>query len=227
MQLATLLVSITLTLLVLERLARGRAALRTRPPRAATLVQPVRLRGAGRRWRPLLRAARARRDRGRGAARAARRPGRSSRSRTACCRPSSARLGAQQPAARRRWARVLVRGASRCCSPTGARVEPLAAGAGAVRVATIGYGLPGSVVAVAVIVPLGLARPPPRRVARHGPAAHRNRDRTASPPTPCASSLSPSRPVESSLERVPRSSTRPRAASAPTASTCSRACTCR
>jgi iron(III) transport system permease protein len=37
----------------------------------------------------------------------------------------------------------------------GRRASPSRAGSGAVRVATIGYGLPGSVVAVAVIVPLG------------------------------------------------------------------------
>ena len=43
----------------------------------------------------------------------------------------------------------------RCCSPTGARSAGSRSPAAAVRTATIGYGLPGSVVAVAVIVPLG------------------------------------------------------------------------
>ena len=67
--------------------------------------------------------------------------------------PRARGVGAQQPAAGRRVV------CSSWCAATvlayGRRVSDTRTSAGAVRVATIGYGLPGSVVAVAVIVPFG------------------------------------------------------------------------
>ena len=153
MQLATLLVSVTLTLLVLERLARGRAALRA--------ARGARRRSCRRSGCAALaaaaaaaRAAAARRARGGGAARAARGvvgrvdPG----------GPAAARVrrrGAQQPAARRDERRARARWSALLLAYGRARRAAPGSAAGAARVATIGYGLPGSVVAVAVIVPLG------------------------------------------------------------------------
>jgi iron(III) transport system permease protein len=121
MQLATLLVSITLTLLVLERLARGRARYAQLAARG-DLVPPVRLRGVA-------------------AAAAALVP---------------LEFGASVRNS------LLLAGMSAVMVPVvglllayGARSSRSRVAAAAARSATIGYGLPGSVVAVAVIVPLG------------------------------------------------------------------------
>ncbi len=87
MQLATLLVSVTLALLVLERLARGRARHAQLAAQGELLAaDPAARRGGGPRCR---RPARARRRRGRGPARAAHPSGRSRPSRRACSRRSS------------------------------------------------------------------------------------------------------------------------------------------
>ena len=150
MQFATLLVSVTLLLLLLERLARGRARFHHSASRG-DLLPPIRLHG------PAAVAAvvgplAARRAGGGGAAGAARRlvgpvdPGRPARPRvrhrrpaTACCCPA--------------MSAVLVPIVALALA-YGVRTSRSRTAGGAARVATIGYGLPGSVVAVAVIVPL-------------------------------------------------------------------------
>ena len=149
MQLATLLVSVTLTLLVLERLARGRARHAAHAP-SGDVVRPVRLRRAA--------------------------------AFAAVVGPScllgfvvaapliqlglwsadslSAGLVAPEFATAARNS-VLLAAISAVTVPIvavllgyGVRASRSSLAAGAARVATIGYGLPGSVVAVAVIVPL-------------------------------------------------------------------------
>jgi iron(III) transport system permease protein len=148
MQLATLLVSITLTLLLLERLARGRARYHAA---GGDVVAPVRLHGF--------------------AAVAA-----------AACPLALVAVVVIAPLAQlTAWSvesigegllapefataarnSVLFAGVSALLVPVvatllayGVRASRSRAAAGAARAATIGYGLPGSVVAVAVIVPLG------------------------------------------------------------------------
>ena len=152
MQFAMLLVSITLTLLVLERLARGRARHAQLAARG-DLVPPVRLRGLARRGGRGDPAARARR-----AAWCSRRwPS------SASGRSQSINEGLLAPefatAARNS---VLLAGMSAILVPVvalllayGVRASRSRTAAVSARTATIGYGLPGSVVAVAVIVPLG------------------------------------------------------------------------
>ena len=151
MQFAMLLVSVTLTLLVLERLARGRAR-HAQVAARGDVVPPVRLRGRRRgsppwscrsRWWVSWSSPRSRSSA----------CGRCSRSTRACSRPSS------PPSARNS---VLLSGMSAILVPVvalllayGVRASRSRTAAGAARTATIGYGLPGSVVAVAVIVPLG------------------------------------------------------------------------
>jgi iron(III) transport system permease protein len=149
MQLATLLVSVTLALLALERFARGRARYHQHAARGET-VAPVRLRGA---WALaavalplLLLAAVVLAPLGQLAAWAV----------------GSVRHGLLAPefatAARNSlmlavMSAVLVGGVATLLA-YGLRASRSRTSAGAVRLATIGYGLPGSVVAVAVIVPL-------------------------------------------------------------------------
>ena len=150
MQLATLLVSVTLTLLVLERLARGRARYDQLAARG-DLAPPVRLRGvaaAGAVLAPLALV---------GVVVAA------PLAQLAVWSIDSVRDGLLAPefatAARNS---VLLAAMSALLVPLaaillayGARASRSRLAAGAGRTATIGYGLPGSVVAVAVIVPLG------------------------------------------------------------------------
>jgi iron(III) transport system permease protein len=150
MQLATLLVSVTLTLLVLERYLRGRARYQQLTARG-DLVPPVRLRGlaavaavlvplalvGGVVVAPIAQlavwAVRSIQD--------------------GLLAPEFA-LGARNS--------LLLSGMSAILVPAlalllayGVRLSRSRTAGGAARAATIGYGLPGSVVAVAVIVPLG------------------------------------------------------------------------
>ena len=150
MQLATLLVSVTLTLLALERLARGRARHAQLAARGDA-VRPVRLRGLAAAAAALVPLALV----------------------GGVVLAPLAQLGAWSlesirdgllpvdfgPAVRNS---LLLAGMSAVLVPVvalllayGARASRSKAAAGAARTATIGYGLPGSVVAVAVIVPLG------------------------------------------------------------------------
>jgi iron(III) transport system permease protein len=150
MQLATLLVSVTLTLLVLERLARGRAR-HTQLAARGDVVPPVRLRGlaaAGALIGPLLLV---------GVVVGA------PLAQLVVWAAESVREGLLAPEfATATRNSVLLALMSAVLVPTSAVVlaygvrasrSRLAGVAG--RTATIGYGLPGSVVAVAVIVPLG------------------------------------------------------------------------
>jgi iron(III) transport system permease protein len=148
MQLATLLVSITLTLLLLERLARGRARYEAA---GGDVVAPVRLHGPA-------------------AVAAAALPlclvglvVVAPLAQLAAWSVESIDEGLLAPefatAARNS---VLFAGVSALLVPIvatllayGVRASRSRVAAGAARAATIGYGLPGSVVAVAVIVPLG------------------------------------------------------------------------
>jgi iron(III) transport system permease protein len=150
MQLATLLVSVTLTLLVLERLARGRARYHQHAARG-DFTPPVRLRGA---------------------VAAAAVLGPLALVGLVVAAPlvqlgvwslDSIREGLLSPefatAARNS---VLLAAMSALLVPVaavllayGVRASRSRLAAAAARTATIGYGLPGSVVAVAVIVPLG------------------------------------------------------------------------
>jgi iron(III) transport system permease protein len=150
MQLATLLVSVTLTLLALERLARGRARHAQLAARGDA-VRPVRLSGLA-------------------AAAAALAPlalvglvvG-APLAQLAAWSAESISDGLLPPefgASVRNS--LLLAGMSAVLVPVvalllayGARASRSRLAAGAARTATIGYGLPGSVVAVAVIVPLG------------------------------------------------------------------------
>jgi iron(III) transport system permease protein len=150
MQLATLLVSVTLALLLLERLARGRARYH-QAAAGGDVVPPVRLRGLAAAvavigplalvgfvvLAPL--------------------------AQLGAWSVESVRDGLLAPefasAARNS---VLLAGISALLVPLlavviayGVRASGSRLAAGAARAATIGYGLPGSVVAVAVIVPLG------------------------------------------------------------------------
>jgi iron(III) transport system permease protein len=150
MQLATLLVSVTLTLLALERLARGRARHAQLAARG-DVVRPVRLRGlaaAAAALVPLVLVG-------------------------VVVLAPLAQLGAWSvesvrdgllPAEFGSSVRnsLLLAGMSAVLVPVvalllayGARASRSSTAAAAARTATIGYGLPGSVVAVAVIVPLG------------------------------------------------------------------------
>ena len=133
---------------------------------------------------------------------------------------------AQQPAALRHERRARAgRGAAarlRARARAGSRTAATAA-----RTATIGYGLPGSVVAVAVIVPLGWIDRRLDGAVRHGLTSHGHGDRTL---LRLSRSLPRPRLGRGRVEPpagAARSSTRPPAAWAPTGSTCSRACTCR
>ena len=150
MQLATLLVSVTLTLLALERVARGRARHAQLAARGDA-VRPVRLRGLAAAAAALVPLALV----------------------GGVVLAPLAQLGAWSaesirdgllpvdfgPAVRNS---LLLAGMSAVLVPVvalllayGARASRSTAAAAAARTATIGYGLPGSVVAVAVIVPLG------------------------------------------------------------------------
>jgi iron(III) transport system permease protein len=149
MQLATLLVSVTLTLLLLERLARGRARYHQHLGEG-DFVPPVRLRGAA-------------------AAAAVLGPLAlivlvvlAPLAQLAAWSLESVREGLLPPefAASARNS-VLLAALSALLIPIaalllayGVRASRSRIAAGAARAATIGYGLPGSVVAVAVIVPL-------------------------------------------------------------------------
>ena len=224
LQLGTLLVSITLMLLLLERLSRGRARYARRSQRTDG-GSPVRLRGAGGRGArcgvPLLLVALV------VAAPLAQLAVWSIR--VDLRRSGSAgvrRRCAQQPDARRdvdraswwAWPLVLAYGRARAAR----RVS-----AGAVRTATIGYGIPGSVVAVAVIVPLGWLDHRLDDAGRGGAAAHGHRDRAL---RRLLRTLSrPGLPVggHRAWSGFRARSTRPRAAWGRTASTCWPACTCR
>jgi iron(III) transport system permease protein len=149
MQLATLLVSVTLTLLVLERLARGRARYHQHAARGEE-VEPFRLRGlralaavalpvllvAGVVLAPLAQLG----------AWAARSIGHGLLSPEFGTAARNSLLLAGMSA-------LLVGGAATLVA-YGVRASRSRVTAAAARVASIGYGLPGSVVAVAVIVPL-------------------------------------------------------------------------
>src|ERR671910_317732 len=158
MQFAMLLVSITLTLLVLERLARGRAR-HAQVAARGDLVPPVRLHGVPALAAAILPLALV--------ALVVLAP----LAQLGVWSLQSIREGLLAPefgtAARNS---VLLAGMSAILVPVvalllayGVRASRSRAAAVAARTATIGYGLPGSVVAVAVIVPLGWAE---RRV--HG-----------------------------------------------------------
>ena len=225
MQLATLLVSVTLTLLVLERLARGRA----RYHQLAARGDWCRRSGCAARPRPRRRcwAARARGRRGAGAAGAARRLVGRVDPRRPAARPSSrtaarnslllAAMSARARAGRGAAARL------RRCAPA---ARGSAAGGGAdgydrLRPAGLGGGGGGDRAA-------RLGRPPHRRRSLgHRPDLHRNRDRTLLrlPRALPGARLGQRSRRACCASRA--SSTRRRAGSAPTASTCSRACTCR
>ena len=149
MQLATLLVSVTLTLLVLERLARGRARHAQLAARG-DVVPPIRLGGPAAAAAVLLPLALV------GVVVAA------PLAQLGAWAAESVQEGLLSPefatAARNS---VLLAGMSAVLVPAaavvlayGVRASRSRAAAGAARTATIGYGLPGSVVAVAVIVPL-------------------------------------------------------------------------
>src|SRR5215213_4181728 len=150
MQLATLLVTVTLTLLVLERLARGRARHAQLAARG-DLVPPVRLRGVAALAAAALPLALV------GLVVAA------PVAQLVAWSVDSIQEGLLPPefgAAVRNS--LLLAGMSAVLVPVvalllayGARSSRSRAAAAAARTATIGYGLPGSVVAVAVIVPLG------------------------------------------------------------------------
>ncbi|MGE5636081.1 MAG: ABC transporter permease [Nocardioidaceae bacterium] len=149
MQLATLLASVTLTLLALERLARGRARYHAHAARGEA-IEPVRLRGAAAlaaMLAPLLLV---------GVVVAL------PLAQLAVWAVNSIRDGLLAPefatAARNS---LLLAAMSAVVVPTvavllayGRRASRSAVAGSAVRVATIGYGLPGSVVAVAVFAPL-------------------------------------------------------------------------
>jgi iron(III) transport system permease protein len=149
MQLATMLVTVTLTLLALERLARGRARYHQQAARGET-IRPVRLRGpaaAAAVILPLLLV---------GLVVAA------PLAQLGSWALQSIHDGLLAPefatAARNSlmlavMSAVLVGGVAVLLA-YGLRASGSRTGAAAARVATIGYGLPGSVVAVAVIVPL-------------------------------------------------------------------------
>ncbi len=150
MQFATLLVSLTLTLLVLERLARGRARHAQLAARG-DLVPPVRLRGVAALAAALLPLAIV------GLVVAA------PVAQLVAWSVDSIQEGLLPPefgpSVRNS---LLLAGMSAVLVPVvalllayGARSSRSRMAAGAARTATIGYGLPGSVVAVAVIVPLG------------------------------------------------------------------------
>jgi iron(III) transport system permease protein len=149
MQLGTLLVSVTLTLLALERLARGRARYHQAAARGETLA-PIRLRGfsaAAATVLPLcLVGLVVAAPVGQLAA-------------WAVESVSDGLLPAEFGAAARNslllalFSALVVAGVATLLA-YGLRVSRTPASAAAVRMATIGYGLPGSVVAVAVIVPL-------------------------------------------------------------------------
>ncbi|MEA2366901.1 MAG: iron(III) transport system permease protein [Thermoleophilaceae bacterium] len=150
MQLATLLVTVTLTLLVLERLARGRARHAQLAARG-DLVPPVRLHGVAALAAALLPLALV------GLVVLA------PLAQLTAWSLDSIQNGLLPPefAASTRNS-LLLAGMSAVLVPAvalllayGARASGSKLAAGAARTATIGYGLPGSVVAVAVIVPLG------------------------------------------------------------------------
>jgi iron(III) transport system permease protein len=149
MQLATLLVSVTLTLLLLERLARGRARYHQHAARGE-VVPPIMLRGPAAAVAAILPLALV------GLVVAA------PLAQLAVWSLESIDEGLLAPefatAARNS---VLLAAVSALLVPIvalllayGVRASRSHAAAGAARAATIGYGLPGSVVAVAVIVPL-------------------------------------------------------------------------
>jgi iron(III) transport system permease protein len=150
MQLATLLVSITLTLLLLERLARGRARYHQHAA-GGDVVAPVRLRGFAAVAATAFPLALV------GVVVAA------PLAQLTAWSVESIQEGLLAPefatAARNS---VLLAAVSALLVPVvatllayGVRASRSRTAAGAARAATIGYGLPGSVVAVAVIVPLG------------------------------------------------------------------------
>jgi iron(III) transport system permease protein len=150
MQLATLLVSVTLTLLVLERLARGRARYHEHVA-AGEVVAPVRLRGVAATAAAVVPLALV------GLVVVA------PLTQLAVWSVESIGEGLLAPefatAARNS---VLLAAVSALFVPIvavllayGVRASRSRVAAGAARAATIGYGLPGSVVAVAVIAPLG------------------------------------------------------------------------
>jgi iron(III) transport system permease protein len=150
MQLATLLVSVTLALLVLERLARGRARYAELAARG-DVAPPVRLRGAAAALAVIGPLALV------GLVVAA------PLAQLAAWSLESIREGLLSPEfATDARNSLLLAGMSALLVPLaatllayGARASRSRLAAGAARTATIGYGLPGSVVAVAVIVPLG------------------------------------------------------------------------
>jgi iron(III) transport system permease protein len=149
MQLATLLVSVTLTLLLLERLARGRARYHQHAARG-DVVPPIRLRGPTAAAAAILPLALV------GLVVAA------PLAQLAVWSLESIDEGLLAPEfATSARNSVLLAAVSALLVPIvalllayGVRASRSRAAGGAARAATIGYGLPGSVVAVAVIVPL-------------------------------------------------------------------------
>src|SRR5215210_5055347 len=150
MQLAMLLVSVTLTLLVLERLARGRAR-HAQLAASGDVVRPVRLRGLAAAAAVILPLALVGVVVGAPLAQ------------LGVWSAASIRDGLLAPEfATSARNSVLLSGMSAVMVPVvalllayGVRASASRTAAVAARTATIGYGLPGSVVAVAVIVPLG------------------------------------------------------------------------
>ena len=225
LQLATVLVSLALALVALERLLRGRARYHQALARGDAVV-PRRLRGPAA-WLaaalPLLLLALvvvapggpAARLGGRGRSATARRPARSrARRSTACCSPSVAAVVAVVAAT------VVAYGAPRA---------PVAASAACrARLGALGYAVPGTVVAVAVYVPLAWMDRPHRRRSPASGCCSPAPPSGSSSPTSCASTalaLLLRRGAHGA--RSTRRSTTPRAASAPTARACSPTSTCR
>ena len=150
LQLGTLLVSITLLLLMLERLSRGRARYSDEAGRGSP-VEPVRLRGARAALALILPLALV------GvvvAAPLAQLTVWSVRSISDGLLAPELALSARNSLMLAGMSIVLILAVATLLA-YGRRVGGSRLGGGAVRVATIGYGLPGSVVAVAVIVPFG------------------------------------------------------------------------
>lgn len=150
LQLGTLLVSITLLLLMLERASRGRARF-SQDAGAGSAMRPRRLRGvraAAALGFPLAIVA------GVVAAPLAQLAVWSARSVSHGALPAQLGASARNSLLLAGMSILLIVIAATVLA-YGRRVSDSRTSAGAVRVATIGYGLPGSVVAVAVIVPFG------------------------------------------------------------------------
>ena len=114
----------------------------------------------------------------------------------------------------------------------GLRVQPSRLGRATARLATVGYGVPGTVVAVAVYVPARLGRPPPRRrsptpsPASTSASSSPGRSSGSSSPTSSASTRCRSCRSSRGWAGSAPASTTPPARSAPTGRGCSPTSTC-